>query len=392
MSGEGYRKVALSQAMEMLPGFAFRSDNFTTDSTDGLPLIRIRDLGNQTTACRYRGEYGETFVVSDGDVLVGMDGEFVAVRWEGGPALLNQRVLKLSSAMPDILDDNFLFYRLQPTLAELEQSISGTTVKHLSTKDLKRLAWDVPPLNEQRRIAEVLRSVEEAIATTDQALIAARGLKQTLTEAFLSESQDAPLVRLHEVVSETGSGWSPNCEADRAGFDEWAVLKTSAITWDGYCDDENKRLPSDLEPRPHLAVRANDILITRAGQAYRTGVVAMVHDTCGMRMISDKMIRIRADQDKIAPVILCEILKSRSVQGQLNPLKSGLTTLTNVTQKMVANLTFHLPPMEMQQDFALSIDAVAADIQLLQDEANALARLMPALQADLLSGRVRVPA
>ena len=89
-----WRTVNVSDVVAMLPGFAFKSENFVTESSDGLPLIRIRDLGQNKTAARYVGEYDEAFAVRDGDILVGMDGEFAAVRWRGGKALLNQRVLK----------------------------------------------------------------------------------------------------------------------------------------------------------------------------------------------------------------------------------------------------------------------------------------------------------
>ncbi len=86
-----WHEVSVADAVAMLPGFAFKSENFVADADAGLPLIRIRDLGQANTATRYVGDYDETFAVRDGDILVGMDGAFEAVRWRGGKALLNQR-------------------------------------------------------------------------------------------------------------------------------------------------------------------------------------------------------------------------------------------------------------------------------------------------------------
>lgn len=389
---ENWDEIAVADVVAMLPGFAFKSENFVTDTDAGLPLIRIRDLGLDTTATRYVGTYDEAFAVQDGDILVGMDGTFEAVRWQGGKALLNQRVLKLSPTRPDAIDEGYLFYRVQPALSELEQTISGTTVKHLSTKDLKRLTWKLPPLDEQRRIAEVLRSVDEAIAANRSALNQARLLQFCLAEDFLAKHSHGAETKLRDAVAETGSGWSPSCDPEAAQPEEWGILKTSAITWDGYDDGECKKLPDNLEPRPDLAVRAKDILITRAGQAYRTGVVSFVYATSGTRMISDKMIRIRADETKILPLVLCQILKGSSVQGQLNPLKSGLTTLTNITQKMIGDVYFPLPPMAEQRLFMQAVESVDEQIGTLVHEAKALSSLKSALVSDLLSGRVRVPA
>lgn len=157
-----FQRRSVGDLVKILSGFAFKSEQFTTDPDVGMPLIRIRDLQSAETVCRYTGEYDPTYVITAGDIVVGMDGEFLAVRWTGADALLNQRVLKITSSAPDVLDENYLFYRLQPDLAELEQTITGTTVKHLSTKDIKSLVWDLPRLDEQRRIAAVLRSVDHA--------------------------------------------------------------------------------------------------------------------------------------------------------------------------------------------------------------------------------------
>ncbi len=66
-----WHEVSVADAVAMLPGFAFKSENFVTDADAGLPLIRIRciDLGQANTATRYVGDYDETFVVRDGDIL-----------------------------------------------------------------------------------------------------------------------------------------------------------------------------------------------------------------------------------------------------------------------------------------------------------------------------------
>jgi type I restriction enzyme S subunit len=290
-------------------------------------------------------------------------------------------------------DPAFLFQVLQsePLVAHAVATAAGTKMPRTHARSI--LSFDIasPPLDEQRRIAEVLRSVDEAIAANLAALNQARCFQSSIAEHFLRQHSADAEVNLRDVVAETGSGWSPSCDAEAALPDEWGILKTSAITWDGYDDDECKKLPDNLQPKPDLAVRAHDILITRAGQAYRTGVVSFVYATSGTRMISDKIIRIRADGRKILPVVLCQILKGSSVQGQLNPLKSGLTTLTNITQKMIGDVTFPLPPMTDQRRFMQAVESLDGQIGYFVREANSLSRLKAALVADLLSGIVRVP-
>jgi type I restriction enzyme S subunit len=171
------------------------------------------------------------------------------------------------------------------------------------------------------------------------------------------------------------------------------VLKTSAVTWERYDDNQNKRLPTELLPRPHLAVQSGDILITRAGPAERTGVVAMVDATSGRRMLSDKLIRIRVDLSRAVPLTVTEILGSSLVQAQIDRVKSGMAaSQTNITQKTVANLEIPLPSLSKQRRFAEFVGSLNELINVSTAQRDHLARLKSHVASDLLSGRVRVPA
>lgn len=89
--------------MEKLPelcsiqyGYAFDSACFTEDHAY-LPLVRIRDVKRGYSETFYSGAYPSDYVIDNGSLLVGMDGEFNIARWKGGKALLNQRVCKITA-------------------------------------------------------------------------------------------------------------------------------------------------------------------------------------------------------------------------------------------------------------------------------------------------------
>ena len=102
--------VALGDLVGILSGFAFKSERFA--DAGGLPIVRIRDVKRGYSETFYSGEYDDCYVVNNGDLLIGMDGEFNRERWKGGKALLNQRVCKLS---PDIHHLSLARLRLRPT-------------------------------------------------------------------------------------------------------------------------------------------------------------------------------------------------------------------------------------------------------------------------------------
>jgi type I restriction enzyme, S subunit len=133
---------SLGEHTDLLSGFAFKSERFNTDKA-GMPLVRIRDVVLGTTSTFYDGPYDSQFVVNDGEILIGMDGEFNCAKWKGGPSLLNQRVCRIR-AKNSALNEDYLFRFLPDALKTIEDRTSFATVKHLSAKDIR--AIEIPIL------------------------------------------------------------------------------------------------------------------------------------------------------------------------------------------------------------------------------------------------------
>lgn len=149
-----WRWVRLGELAYPQAGFAFRSNGFN-EAGHGMPLLRIRDLGNATTECHYEGDYRPEFVVSPGDYLVGMDGNFNIRRWSGPPALLNQRVARLVFFTKEVQRE-FICWALQARINDLHGTRAYTTVQHLSGKQISNCAVPVPPRAEQERIVSTV--------------------------------------------------------------------------------------------------------------------------------------------------------------------------------------------------------------------------------------------
>jgi type I restriction enzyme, S subunit len=75
---EDWKPVSIGRFVELINGFAFPSENFAEG--DGMPLIRIRDLNNRDTEVNFQGMYNNRYVVKRGDLLIGMDGDFLTGR------------------------------------------------------------------------------------------------------------------------------------------------------------------------------------------------------------------------------------------------------------------------------------------------------------------------
>ena len=214
----------LNGMFEVLSGFAFPSSGF--NQLVGLPLIRIRDLGGSTTEVRFRGAYDPAYRVSKGDLLVAMDGDFEVHRWEGEDALLNQRVCRISSASREI-DQGFLYWYLKPKIAEIHRRTPQTTVRHLSTKDVYAIAE--PPIGypAQKRIAQILDTLDTAIRETQELIVKLKAVKQGLLHDLLARGIDAngqlrpPQSEAPQLYKESPLGWIPS---------KWEVLRLDTVT------------------------------------------------------------------------------------------------------------------------------------------------------------------
>lgn len=385
---DNWREVAVRDVVAMLAGFAFKSENFVTDTDEGFPLIRIRDLGQTTTATRYVGGYDDTFAVKNGDILVGMDGEFSAVRWRGGKALLNQRVLKLSSARPGALDKGYLFYRVQPDLLKLEQTIGGTTVKHLSTKDLKQLTWHLPPIDEQRRIAEVLRSVDEALACARHALLQMSAAKiAERMEAFSASAAttiDPGLSKQRWYRTRLGKVFKERKQKGVAGLPVASVSIEQGLVFRA---DLDRRVASNLPAEGHSLVRKDDL-------AYN--MMRMWQGACGIAsadcIVSPAYV-VMTPMPDLHPRFAHHMLRSEPVIALLHAYSQGIVDdRLRLYPQAFGQIPINLPPMAIQGEIAELLDAYSDCEVAAAKELAVMEAMKSALMSDLLAGRVRVPA
>lgn len=162
-------------------GYPFSSKDFSL--TEGLPLVRIRDLGNEETEARFDGAPVQSARIDSGDLIVGMDGEFNVAKWTGGAALLNQR---LSSVRAVRVSQEFLGYVLVYPIKMIERTKFSTTVKHLSIQEIRQSKIPVPPKNEQEEIATYLQDRCQGLVSLSELIDKAIGLLREYRSALIT--------------------------------------------------------------------------------------------------------------------------------------------------------------------------------------------------------------
>ena len=195
--------------------------------------------------------------------------------------------------------------------------------------------------------------------------------------------------RLAHLISSMDSGWSPECENYNASEGEWGVLKTSCVLWDGYLATANKKLPSNLIPRPNLEVATGDILVTRAGPMNRVGVVAYVSSTRNKLMVSDKIIRIRINKETDGNFVSF-LLSGSAAQRYLAARKSGLAKAqANISQSILNNMIVNLPKKNEQVRITTFLFTVDKKISLLKQKHEQLVQYKKGIMQQLFSQQLR---
>jgi type I restriction enzyme S subunit len=160
--------VHIGSAVQIVNGYPFDSGFF--DAAVGHPLVRIRDLNRTHTEVLFNGPEVREAVINTGDLIVGMDGDFNAARWRGGRALLNQRMCCLRPRKQ--ITTEYLTLVIAKALKFINDLTLSTTVKHLSSGDVKRLRFPVPCEAEQLQIVAHVEAetapINDAIAHTEE--------------------------------------------------------------------------------------------------------------------------------------------------------------------------------------------------------------------------------
>ena len=181
-SGKRKRKK-LGNYIKFEVGFPFKSQYFNSQHI-GLRLIKNRDLKSDDQVYYTTEDVSSEYIVNNGDVLVGMDGDFTPCIWRKGVALLNQRVGRIGAFGMDLL---FSYYLLQQPLQELQIGTGATTVKHLSHFDVEELELTFPEeIKEQQAIAQVLSDMDNDIEQLEKKLSKYQQIKQGMMPELLT--------------------------------------------------------------------------------------------------------------------------------------------------------------------------------------------------------------
>jgi type I restriction enzyme S subunit len=230
----------------------------------------------------------------------------------------------------------------------------GSVNPYINFSDLARFEFALPSLEEQRKIADALESLEQLALSYESALGELDRCERASIQAILGDEDAWTLKTMRSVVQSIEAGKSPKASSLPVEPHEFGVLKVSAVGSSGYCPEENKALIDIDDFVDSAVVRAGDFLVTRANaQPQGVARTCIVETTPPNLMLSDKIWRLRFAIDAPSKRFVLAWTKLPKFRSYIDALCSG-TEAKNISQeKFLA-----APMVALDSDQRLKLDRV----------------------------------
>ena len=287
----------------------------------------------------------------------------------------------------------------------LEAATTGQAYPAVRPQDVAAYSLHLPPLPEQRAIAAVLDSIDDAIEGAETVIAATEGLRDALLHDLLTrglpgqhtEFRDVPglgtipadweVVRLGNVVPKFEYGTSVKCSTEPVGM---PILRIPNIA----CGDLNLTdlKYADLGPKESASVKlaAGDILLVRTnGNPDICGQCWVSEGLEGSWGFASYLVRGRADGSRINPWFAGHFLRSdagrRLLKGNIRTSAGNY----NLSVASLGSMPLPCPPLNEQDSIVNTIRALSQSIELAREESARLRLLKESTADALLTGQVQ---
>jgi type I restriction enzyme, S subunit len=367
-------------------------------SDKGRPIIRIQDLTgtNKGEPNYFQGDVEKRHEITKGDLLISWSATLGAFIWDGPDAVLNQHIFKVESH----IDKMYHFYAVKNLINILYAKTQGTGMVHVTKKAFDSTPIPLPPLNEQKRIAEkverLLRKIDEAKQLIEEvketfelrrAAILDKVFRGELTKKWRTTNTDVenadllyqkikqrqvgkgkkinPIakdelryniptswkwVRLGDIFTIT-SGGTPKRTVPEYYNGNIPWIKTGEIKWNYINNSEEHISLEGIENSSAKLLPRNTVLVAMYGQGLTRGRAAIlnIEATCNQAVCA------LLPNEFVLPKYLYYFFME-GYQRFRQVAKGG--NQENLSATMISEFVFPLPPLEEQHAIVKILDSV----------------------------------
>ena len=322
----------------------------------------------------------------DGEsVLVAGNGD-LNVKYYDGKFNAYQRTYVLNSIDKSALDNKFLFIYMQTYIDYLRSETRGTVIQYLKKGQFTDARINLPPLPEQKRIVDLISSVDSYIEALQLQLKNVKNSRNAvLYELFTAGGDDWVETNLGDVITVVNGGTPSTKNEDYWGGEIVWITTTELTAFDGKKVKSSKRTITEqgLASGPARMVREGTILV---GTTATIGTCAMA--ACKLTF-NQQISGLIPQENKLQDEYLFYWIQL--IKPILEGLSAG-TSFKRISTSVLKNVSIKYPPLLEQARIVKIIehlDEVVAKSELVIGEAK---NLRSGLLSDLLSGDHQIPS
>jgi len=377
---KGWKLVSLKEIAELKNG-----ERPLMDNMGSIPIYGANGIMGQSYDSLVNKDY--TIIIG----RIGASGEIYLAKgkiWVSDNAIYTNDYRKKDIFLP------FLYFLL--LFRDLGQYSTKTTHPIITQNFLKNFRIILPPYPEQKKIAEVLSTVDQAIEKVGEAIEKTQRLKKGLMQELLTKGIG------HKEFKDTEIRMIPK---------NWGVRKIEEISLDfvsgGTPSTPNKKYWNGDIPWMTSAfitereIRAGQRYITKEGlKNSATNIVPKDNLVVATRVgigkaainridlaISQDLTGVIIDKKQGYPEFLYWALTNS--ETKLKSLAQG-STIKRILREGLGKIKLPLPPLPEQQKIAEILASVDKRLELLREKKERLQRTKKGLMNDLLTGKRRV--
>ena len=367
--------TSIKNVCNILGGYAFKSNDFVNE---GVPVVRIGDIKENKVVFNDKTAYVKEenlanyskYIINKNDILVALSGATtgkVGVYLYDKPALLNQRVAKVSPKDSEQINKHYLRYCINNLSKEINEDALGVAQPNISPTAIGKMEIPMPEISIQEQIVKILNTAERLILKRQQQIEALSDLKQSIFLDIVKGNRKYSNVKLREVISSISAGLSTGGE-DRVKKDgELGVLTTGAVTYGIFDAKAYKVPPNDKIKNKKLVFPSKySILVSRMNTKELVGAACIVEEDYPDLFIPDRIWKLMPNKELINPYYLISVIQSRMFRIQIDRISTGTSgSMQNISQKNYMDLEIPYPDLETQNKLASKLSTINRHLAVL---------------------------
>ncbi|MDX3231068.1 restriction endonuclease subunit S [Streptomyces sp. ME19-01-6] len=288
----------------------------------------------------------------------------------------------------DVLAEFICTILLSEEFSQYAENMSGRTgIPKINRSDLAGFSVRVPPLNEQRQIAEVLNAFADSERLIEASIAKSQVMLSAFTQSAFPSGDTLPYVPLGSVASVSG-GVTLGRDIPEGTSVELPYLRVANVQ-DGYFDCTEMKHVRILQSEIYrYSLETGDLVLTEGGDFDKLGRGAVWDGRISPCLHQNHLFRIRCER-QINPHYLALYTSSTQGRAYFLSVAKQTTNLATINSSQVKSMPVPCPSLEEQNKIVATARIIEDQIHASQAEQEKLHTLKQGMADALLTGKVR---